>query len=324
MRVRAKRIYGSRTLAGLILCCLAAGCSTPQSGQTASTHPTGLAPPTPSLVAGVTTIPTGVTSNDIVLPIDSYSLTVTQQGQWQQAADTLARQCMAKFGFQMPVPPGPVDQGLDTYGNQRRYGVPPSLAYAQDYGFHFSQNDPRSAQEMNDPGWPAAMSADESEVLLGTNSSGAVDSSYAGMSVPSGGCMGQANSKVSSSTMIPTPVGDLGVQSFEQSQADPRVIAAQAKWSQCMAGQGYSYKTSLDALGNPPDGAGPVASSAEIAVAVADYDCATQINLVGIWSVVETAYQNQQIDANAQVFAQALAYVQAEQKEIASVLSGNR
>lgn len=311
-------------MAAAVLGALAAGCSSSaQSGQEASVHPTSAPAPKPSLVAGVTTIPTGLTSDTVVLPIDTYSLTMTQQGQWQQAADTLARQCMTRFGFQMPTPPSPLSQGLDTYGNQRRYGIPPSLAYARDYGFHFSENDPRSPQVVDDPGWPAAMSTTESAVFHGTAPSGSSGNSYGGMPVPSGGCMGQANTELSSGAMIPTLVSDLGIESFEQSQADPRVIAAQAAWSKCMSGQGYSYKSSLDAMGNPPDGNGPVASSAEIGVAVADFDCATQVNLVGIWSAVETAYQNQKIDADAQDFAQALTYVQNEQKKIASVLTGN-
>lgn len=323
MRFRAGRLTRSRAAVAVIVCCLASGCSATQSGSAASARAAAKAAPSPSLVAGVTSIPAGLTSNDVVLPIDSYMLTVVQQGQWQQTADTLTRQCMARFGFELPTPPGPVDQGLDTYGNQRRYGVPPSLAYARDYGFHFAENDPRSTRMVNDPGWPPAPSADEAAVLRGSNQSGEV-TSYAGLSVPRGGCQGQANSQVSSSAMIPTAVSDLSIQSFEQTQADPRVIAAQSAWSKCMAEQGYSYKTSLDAMGNPPDGNGAVASSAEIAVAVADSTCAAQVNLVGLWSAVETAFQRQQIDANAQVFAQALAYVQAEQKKIASVLSGNR
>lgn len=321
MRARAMRSTGSRALAGIMLCCLASGCSTAQSGPATSTHPTGRVTPTPSLVAGVTSIPVGLTSDDIVLPTDAYTLTVAQQGEWVLAANTLARRCLAKFGFQVPAPPDPVNRGLDAYGNQRRYGVPPSLAYARDYGFHFSENDPRSPQMVNESAWPPAMSADESDVLHGTNSSGAV-TSYAGMSVPSRGCMGQADSQVSSGSIVPTAVSDLDIESYEQSQADPRVITAQSQWSKCMAAQGYAYKTSLEALGNPPEGSGQVASSAEIAVAVADYTCATQVNLVGVWSAVETAYQRQQIDANAQVFAQALLYTQSEQKTIAAVLSG--
>jgi hypothetical protein len=78
---------------------------------------------------------------------------------------------------------------------------------------------------------------------------------------------------------------------------DSRIVAAQANWVNCMKEKGYNYN-SLKDVDAKYHGNMQKASSEEIAAANADIQCKIQTNLVGIGVAVQTAYDNQYIDAH--------------------------
>jgi hypothetical protein len=115
---------------------------------------------------------------------------------------------------------------------------------------------------------------------------------------------------------------EIRAHSFEYSQLDPRVIGAQEKWVACMKEQGYTtYKDTFDAGGDSRWNV-PTASSQEIAVAVADWTCAKKVNLVGIWVAVESAYQEKQIDENAEQLQWEQENLRTQTQRISDILSG--
>lgn len=305
-----------------VLACAAvllAGCG----GRTSAGGGTQPPKPTESEIPGVTAIPRITDVEAVLLPVDAYLSTTPQVAQEQHAAFVLARRCLTRYGITLPPPPDTPYPDIGLYGMKRRYGVPDTLADARRYGFHMAFDDPRSP-EASGPRWPGQIPAQQRELYTGLTPHGPLTSSN-GIAVPKGGCLGEAYRALSRNDQInEAPIVDrVKRDSFGYSQLDPRVIAAQTGWSTCMAAEGYRYRTSLDAMGKAPNSNGPNAGSAEIGVAVADYDCATKVNLVGVWAAVETAYQNQQIDAHAEEFAAARTSLQEQQQATAAVLAGN-
>jgi hypothetical protein len=73
-------------------------------------------------------------------------------------------------------------------------------------------------------------------------------------------------------------VGGFQAESWNQTDASPRMHAVFALWSACMRGHGYSYSDPLQAaaeakLGNPKTGAALPVTRGEIKTAVADIAC---------------------------------------------------
>ena len=117
---------------------------------------------------------------------------------------------------------------------------------------------------------------------------------FNGKTIPDGGCLGAAQREVEGATDLSMPVR-LAFDAWTASKSDSRVVAAFAKWSQCIAGSGYHYSTPMEA-NNDPKWSGEKASAEEIAVAVADVNCKKTTNLVGIFRMaVDAAYQQEAI-----------------------------
>jgi hypothetical protein len=235
--------------------------------------------------------------------------------QEENALTILEERCMKKYGFDLTLPPllNPDNSGT----NSRRYGTPASLRIAQQYGFHMTQNDPRSMPKHRG----RRLSDAEKSVLIGATSRGTLKH-FDGASVPQGGCAGQANRAIAGADKHvgqPNLPASIQASSFQISQQDPRVIAAQGKWSQCMRAQGYQYNTTFDAIGDARWGSA-YATSQEIATATASWHCAQKANLVGIWTAVETAYQNQQIDAHAEELKQTQVDLHNQMQHVAQIV----
>jgi hypothetical protein len=308
-------------IAGAVLgTLLVSGCS---AGKSASVNADHQPTPSPqvSLIPGVTATPQVADVEQVMLPVTAYMETTPQLSQGQQAVFVLARQCMSRFAIQLPPPPPQRYPDVGQFGMKRRYGITPSLDYAQKYGYHMAFDDPRAPQLSTDD-WPGSLPLTQREIYHGDGPNGPL-SQVNGASVPKGGCLGEANGKFAGTFKVgDAPIVDqVKRDSFGYSQLDPRVIAAQSQWSDCMKGEGYQYKTSLDALSQASSNT-PTATSNEISVAVASYNCAQKANLVGIWSAVETAYQKHQIDLHAEEFAQAKQSMQQQLENTTRILSG--
>jgi len=79
--------------------------------------------------------------------------------------------------------------------------------------------------------------------------------------------------------------------------SDSRWVAAVAGWSACMKDKGFSYDTPQAAIGDTA-WRGAAVSAAQIATASADVACKVSTNLVGIGVAVQSAYDQQYIDAH--------------------------
>jgi len=96
---------------------------------------------------------------------------------------------------------------------------------------------------------------------------------------------------------------------------DSRYVAAEQKWSDCMATQGFDYATPYDAFVDNYAPKTPEATARGKAVATADVQCKIDTNLVGVGVAVQSAYDQQYIDSHRDALA-------AQQREITDFLAG--
>ena len=80
--------------------------------------------------------------------------------------------------------------------------------------------------------------------------------------------------------------------------SDSRWVAGVAAWSACMKDKGFSYDSPLAAIGDAAWRGAATVSPAQIATASADVACKVSTNLVGIGVAVQSAYDQQYIDAH--------------------------
>ncbi|MFE7547618.1 hypothetical protein [Streptomyces gardneri] len=278
----------------------------------------------PRAVPGVGKTEKKADTTGLVLPIDAYDVSMGQMVKTQLAQNALVSDCLARYGLTIAYPKATANQGSP---HARRYGPPESLTAAQKYGFHMAQGDPRSFT--ND--MMVRHSQEVVEVLKGMKDDGAGTpvTSFRGQAVPKEGCAGEARRKLAQGTGEGKRVGHadtaaaIKARSFEIAKNDPRVIAAEKKWVACMADRGYtnykqdSFDAAADTRWNTPK-----ATSEEIAVAVASWTCGKKSNVVGTWVAVETAYQNEQIDKNAETLKDDQKRLVEENKRIDAIIAG--
>lgn len=265
----------------LCLAVLAGGCSSGSHQEPAAAVPTSRP----------------VTQSAASLPIERYLLSDGQMSRIVQARNRIAAQCVRRFGLDWnPVPPpAPQDPSRDAANSARRYGLT-DPAEAARFGYHVA-----GASQTKRPAEPP-LSSDQRTVLSGRSANGSVAQVFHSLRIPTGGCIGEANARISGD---PERLGDedlpsrINVDSYRQSMADPRVVAAFQAWSGCMKRHGYDYADPTQAPGKKPEFTGPGPTTAEIAVAVADVSCKKQTGLVAIWSAVDITVQNTAIKRDA-------------------------
>ncbi|MFB7370811.1 hypothetical protein ACFC0D_13330 [Streptomyces sp. NPDC056222] len=271
-------------------------------------------------VPGVGKVEEKDATSDLVLPIDAYDVSADRIVQTGQALNLLKKQCLSRFGLQAKaLPASTVTQGS---AHTRRYGTPASLEVARKYGFHMAQGDPRALTADQMVRQPAAVT----EVLRGMKEGSSEPvTTYNGMKVPEGGCAGEAQRKLANGKQERVGHAEtaaaIKARSFEVAKNDPRVIAAEKKWAGCMAGKGYSsYKSPFDAIGDRKWSA-PKATSEEIETAVASWTCGKESNVVGTWVAVETAYQQDQIEQNAETLKEEQKTLESDAKRINEIIA---
>jgi hypothetical protein len=250
-------------------------------------------------------------SSSRTLPIEAYMLTSEQESVVFRAVQALTRKCMEKQGFDEGLPDQAALETDKTFNGflYRRYSAVEDEATARKYGIHL----PVLVDNPVPPSAPS-MSAEFTEALFGSMAEGnpreQVDVSSGKLTY--GGCMGQAekalvgNSKylVSIGQTPSEPVRKLNLD--PSTREDPRVVAAQAAWSKCMAEAGYELSSTVaDVEGIPGvDITSPTPSQAEISLALQQVKCQKATDVVDIWFKAESQYQTKKIDEDAQVFAQ--------------------
>jgi hypothetical protein len=247
------------------------------------------------------------------LPLDAHQVHNQQQQSVQEATRVVARACMARYGFDWHGNDLTPQPDLDALA-KRRYGLINADDAAQ-YGYQAPPaviGHPASKNSGYTP------SADELAVWRGTAPSGSRVNSQP---VPAGGCQGEVNRKMEAGA----PQSDtnlaqnLSVESYTKSKTDSRLVAAQAKWSSCMKQAGYDYQDSWDPVAVNWSTRG---NAEQIATATADVGCRRQTNLVGIWVAVDSAYQEQLIEENAQQLDLVRRQLNSELRNAAAVLAG--
>ncbi len=258
----------------------------------------GAQPSPPALGA----IPTVTDPSQISLPTDAYQVTTEQIRQLSKAADLVTADCMRTFGF----PHTPTDLG-DLDGSARGrfartvlYGAfDPATAGTKAYNAWITVAAPQPGSALA-PAHHAT--TEELTALMGTDpASGRAATEVNGLPLPPGGCDRKGLDTIGGA--LPA-VGDAELPEGgpKTSQSDPRVVAAYAKWSDCMRGMGYGYHDPAAAMLDPrwPR---TTTSAEEIATATADLRCKLANNTVGVLVAVERAYDQRYIDSHESALA---------------------
>ncbi|MEU9475246.1 hypothetical protein [Streptomyces sp. NPDC048191] len=286
--------------AGLAVLAVIAALSSAVTGCTSAT------PNPPAQTAGapgVGAVPMLDSTHDQRLPIEKYLISPQENARIENARSALMTSCMKRFGFDFK--PATTDYRQKSNQTAHRYD-PTDPALAARRGYHGPQRAaPNAAQPSRKP-----LSADMEAVLgHGLNAPtppGAAappaDGKYHGIRIPEGGCMGEAEKKLTAGGGIiqdsPTAV-DINFKDYVRSMADARLRAAFAKWSACMKAKGFSYPTPEAAVKDPAWNS-PKPPRRELATASADVTCKRKNNVVGTWFAVESAYEKRDIRTEAE------------------------
>ena len=141
-----------------------------------------------------------------------------------------------------------------------------------------------------------------------------------GQKVPDGGCHGEANREIGERPATETELlALLQKQAIFYAEQDDRLLAAFKLWSGCMARAGFSYSQPWAAndQGRWKD---PRSRDEQILTATADVACKHEVNLVGIWVAVESAYQRQLMQAHGNALADARQRLEAQRETALKVL----
>jgi hypothetical protein len=237
-------------------------------------------------------VPTVLDATDLRLPMRDYELGAAELDLVTDARRILMQRCMAEFGYTVEIErTTPSAYGPPT-SSERRYGIT-DLALAREHGYGLGERDPSRQAQPERP----ELTADQQTVLFGRGRS-----EVGGKRVPDRGCAGAAGRELqrdAAGADLSLPQ-NTWVTTFEESRGDSRVSAAIGAWSRCMERQGHHYPDPLAAASDPV--AGGEVTDAQRALAVADIGCKAEVNLVGVWSTVEAAYQRRAIDANRAAF----------------------
>ncbi|MFI2352012.1 hypothetical protein ACH492_34430 [Streptomyces sp. NPDC019443] len=262
----------------------------------------------------VTATPTMLDTAGLRLPLESYQPTAEQREKLQRAQDNLIDQCMRRYGFRYPGRPAEFLGGGT--GNARRYGVS-SPSQAAKYGY---ANSVRAAPErppMDDMGPNEKLvlhGRDDQDAAKWPNSQEEAEKSDEGTTVadgrkvPAGGCVRESALKLFTPTKDTVDymfIQNLTFDAYGRSQQDSRVVKAMRSWSDCMADHGYRTDEPVGPMNDLGFKESEHSSPEAITAAKQDVACKKEVNLVGIWSAVETSYQNRLIDQNAETLKKA-------------------
>lgn len=256
----------------LLLTLLAGGCSDHEEPQTAAL----LAPPPTDEVYG------------IVLPFDSYELSLEETYRDSAARDELIRRCLEKKGHDWPVIEYP--EGMPDPKNRRRYGVI-EKAVAEKLGYHPSpgMTGSRDVVEQRQERDKSLSAAAFKMVYDEKDGCGKKASDYL---VRNGG---RADYEL---------FRRLNAEILEEARKQPEVEKASRAWSSCMAERGFNYRSPVDAMADQQwwSDDSDRASSVEIKTATADVDCQDDSSLITVLYKAETRLQREAVTEHRSYF----------------------
>ncbi|TWG04974.1 hypothetical protein [Streptomyces brevispora] len=279
----------------------------------------------------VSATPTMLGTVGLQLPLDAYDATREETDALQQGQGVLISRCMERFGFRYSLPPRPVS--ATTGGaNARIFGVVDASEAAR-YGYNVPgdarapERTPESltaSEELALHGAPDLTPTDMPKSQAEAEKEGGGKQRINGRSVPVGGCGREAFLKL----YAPEPnavdalyVFNLKSQAESRAREDSRTKTVNKYWSDCMARKGHTVSDPMNAtteLGIPDDA---LASPAAITAAKADVRCKKEVNLVGVYFAVQSAYQKRQIDKNSETLDLAKKQLKNRLKLTASLIS---
>lgn len=294
-----------------------AGCGVAEAAAPGHSASGGWSGPAPD----VSSFPHVRASDDITLPLSALELSSADTQTLYAATQKLRAQCLARFGVASTdvTTLEPESLGPDL---SRRYGVV-DLAVATTSGYHPPTTGMGAAHDKGSPqAWDP--STVEYQLTFGRTAEGQVLSPMPvdkdGNQLPLGGCVAEAQSQLRGASDQDTVLLEqIGGQSSGAAEADARVQAAWAAWSQCMKAAGFVY----DSPWQPNDSfTGSTVTDEERRTAVADVQCKQSTNLVGIWSGVEGAYQQVLLNQHSSQIANLRAALKVQVAAARSVLAG--
>ncbi len=257
-------------LCGVAACLLLSACASTTRDDAAPAPPIG-------------PVPTNITDpSQITRPIDAFLLPADQIVVLEQAKIRTAQQCMRDAGYVTTVT---ADSDM---APSIRAGVEQRTTASDLYGFFSSDT---AAQTT---GYLAGSPTGTYEVTWTGDVPGSV----------SDGCWKKAADAsaggVYDSSQLTTATGLPG-GGPPVPASDPTYSTAVRKWSACMSARGFGYQDPLQSIADQSwisDRRSGVASSADVATAVADLQCKRSTNLIGVAVAVQAAYDQQYIDAH--------------------------
>ncbi|MER6064675.1 hypothetical protein ABT167_26580 [Streptomyces sp. NPDC001792] len=264
------------------------------------------APPNPpaqrnAAAPRVGAVPMLDSTRDQRLPIEKYLISPQENARIEGARSALMTSCMKRFGFDFR--PETPDYRQKWNQTAHRYD-PTDAALAAARGYHGSQrgtqNESHPSRTPLTPGMEAVLGHGLNAPTPPGAATPPADGKYHGIPIPKGGCMGEAEGKLTAGGGIiqdSTTAIDINFNDYVRSMADTRLKAAFAAWSACMKAKGFSYPTPEAAVKDPAWNS-PKPSKHELATASADVACKRKNNVVGTWFAVEAAYEERDIQTD--------------------------
>ncbi|MFD4761435.1 hypothetical protein ACFWOJ_21915 [Streptomyces sp. NPDC058439] len=279
----------------------------------------------------VSSTPTMLSTVGLRLPLDAYDATREELAAVQEGQDALISQCMERFGFRYS-PPRRLVSAATSKPNARIFGVvDPNEAAQYGYGVPGEAEAPArtpqnltASEELALHGAPDLVPADMPKNQAEAEEKGGSKQKVNGRAVPIGGCGREAFLKL----YAPEPnavdalyVFNLKSQAESRTREDSRTKAVNKYWSDCMARKGHTVADPMNATTELGIADNALASPAAITAAKADVSCKKEVNLVGVYFAVQSAYQKRQINKNAETLNLAKQQLKDRLKLAASLIS---
>ena len=228
-----------------------------------------------------------------VLPIEGYLPSDSERKQVSQARKAVAGDCMRRFGLTWQPAPDLPRLGPKTLVDWR-YGIH-DMALAEERGYKPAAAEQEAYDRAADVGAldRTSQTGPDTRVLQGGIKE------VGGRPVPAGGCLGEAERKVSSHAFDTTLAQTISNEAFAESQRSPEVVKAFKAWSTCMKASGFAYERPLDASDDPRFGSQEV-TPLEIRTATADISCRDRSDVAKVWFDAEVVIQREKIEAHAE------------------------
>lgn len=264
--------------------------------------------------------PSSFDAAQISTPLDAYLPTPEENYTLKKARVLLVNQCMRQLGY--PDNPQPLGKFTgEAYLEHTEFLVSP-IQQVERWGYKSPPGTETGKQE-REAGFTKDVTKIQGQLFTGRVAT------FNGKPVPDGGCEGEAlrtlTKGAATTQEVKLPDGSAagaGKDGFGEGFAEMVVSSARGKamakvrndsrfekattdWSDCMKKQGYTFGSPSAARNDKRWANATQPGKEEISVAVADMRCKQDVNYLGIGIAVESAYENQLIEEDAEILKEA-------------------